>query len=141
MEAIRVGVAGGDDAVILHRGLIHGARFLDAERHRLLDHDVLPMLEGVDRVGSVEAVGRGDPDGVQVGVSAERLDAVEDFGLGVLRLKALPCDRVDVGPSVELDSWSRVHRRQDLGAPDADAHHAHANGFRRSCGHFSLPDV
>src|SRR5205823_13287296 len=50
----------------------HPIAFLGVHRHRLLAEDVLPRLRGGDGLLGVQAHGRRDVDGVDVGIGDER---------------------------------------------------------------------
>ena len=56
-----------DDPAAGLGGLDHAAPFMDGERERLLDIDVLAGIARVDRHQRVPMVGAGDDDGVDVG--------------------------------------------------------------------------
>ena len=49
--------------------LDHPVGFVERDRHRLLDDDVLAGAHRLDRVLAVEAVGRRDPDGFDVRIA------------------------------------------------------------------------
>jgi hypothetical protein len=119
------------DVVLLGR-LDHRLGFFEIQRHWLLDHDVLAVVRGQNRVLRMEAVGTGDPHGFQVRVLAHRFGRLVDARVGVALLEAGTRLRIDVGAGEQLQLGHRVHRRQHLRAADAHANHAHLERAQRS---------
>ncbi len=71
------------DAVVDARGLDDGRAFLDLQRERLLDVDVLARIQRVDGDGGVPVVGHADQHGIHF-LHLEQLAMVAE-GLGVGR--------------------------------------------------------
>jgi len=81
---------------------------------------MLAVLGGVDRMSGVIFVGRGYPDGFDVGVGAEFFDVVVGFG-AVALVECFQYARIDVCRGRQLELRYLFHLRQDLGGADADA--------------------
>lgn len=113
LEDLAGGLLGGDDLVAIGGVLDHG----------LLTIDVLASLEGVNSLGAVPVVGRGDDDGVDVGAGQEF--AVVAGGEDLLA-ESLFCVGeaafVNVGDSDEFDAGYGGD-----GLDVSEAHVAHAD--------------
>ena len=111
----------------LHAGAVgrlhHLLRVFEVERHRLLNHDVLPGLHRPDRVLGVEAVRRRDPHGLDLRVRQHLV--VVAIALRVVALGE-PVQRVFIGVAAghEPELRHRLHRGQHLRAANADADHS-----------------
>lgn len=98
----------------------HPLRLRQAQRHRLLDDDVLAVLRGEDRVLAVELVRRRNPDHLDVRVAAELLDAVI-AATAVALLKGRERFRPQVRRRYQLDLRRVLQGPDDLDGAGAEA--------------------
>ena len=119
-------------------GLDHPFRLGKADGHRLFENDVLTTLGSQDHMRAVARVGRGDPDGIDIRIVAQRLDGGVGFR-SVLLFEHLESSWVDVGSGDEVDMRHRHHGWHDARRRQAQTYHPNVQGARW-CLHVSSPD-
>src|SRR5688572_25177360 len=106
----------------LARRVDHAPALLEAERHRLLDQDVLAVLRREAGMLGVELVGRGDIDDVDVGGAAQSFDRLEESALegGFPRIRRAR----ELDPRVGEGGRHHLERPSEPGHPYSEPAHA-----------------
>ena len=127
-ETVTRRMAGEQFHAVFFCRLAHAIGFVEVDRHRLLDRNVLAVAHRFDGVLAMILVGRRDPDRFDVRILSQSGDRVVRARAGIAFLEAFAHLRVDVGARDQIDFRHRRHRRHHAAGPLPKAGNTHAQG-------------